>query len=210
MPCRSFGKLAFAFAACTTLCLSLSANGQNTALAFTGGSGQLFPNYTAGWTFALSQTISVESLGWFDAGSNGFASSHTVGIFTLPTSGNGTLLTSASVTTTDSLRDGFRYKSITPFTLTAGNYVVAGTTGNDLFQAFCTNVTTGSEITFGQGRFIGPNSGSLAFPNRPSDRGIAYFGSNFRYSVVPAPSALAAFLIGTVPGIGMLLRRRRK
>ncbi len=207
---RALSKSTFAVASFMAICLSLSVNAQNTALSFTGGSGQLFPNYTVGWTFALTETISVESLGWFDAGSNGFINSHNVGIFTLPNSGNGTLLTSATVTTTDSLSDGFRYKSITPLTLTRGNYVVAGTTGNDLFQAFCTNVATGSGITFGQGRFVGPNSGALTFPTQPSDRGIAYFGSNFRYSVVPAPSALATFVIGVVPGATMLLRRRRK
>ncbi len=37
-----------------------------------------------------------------------------------------------------------------------------------------------------------------------------FVAMNFRVTTVPAPSALAAFVIGAVPGAAVLLRRRRK
>jgi hypothetical protein len=129
-----------------------------------------------GWTFTISNTVLVQALGWFDGGSDGFLESHEVGIFA---SGSGILLASNIVTSGDNLTNGFRYRPISPITLSAGDYIIAGTTGNDPFETFCVNVTTASNVTFGQGRFIGPGVSDLTFPTAPSDRGLAYFGPNF-------------------------------
>ncbi len=154
---------------------SSSTKANEIALDFTGGSGQYFPGYSVGWTFSLSAPFTVGNLGWYDAGLDGFLESHSVGIFT----NAGALLTSTTVVSSDELVGKFRYAAITPFVLAPGNYVIAGTSGEDLFQAFSTSVTTAVGITFNQGRFIGTGNNTLTFPTAPSDRGIAYFGPNF-------------------------------
>jgi hypothetical protein len=155
--------------------------GQIPALAFDSGTNAVYPGYAVGWTFTISNTVLVQALGWFDGGSDGFLDSHEVGIFD---SSNGTLLTSDMVTSADTFTNGFRYRPISPIILSAGDYIVAGTTGNDPFETFCVNVTTVSNVTFGEGRFIGPGVSNLTFPTAASDRGLAYFGPNLLMEAV--------------------------
>src|SRR5271155_4667950 len=81
------------------------------ALNYSGGSPQSFPGYTVGWSFSLSSSVDVTSLGWFDSGSV-LSSSHSVGIFET----DGTLLTSAVVSPADPMLGSFTYYSIASLT----------------------------------------------------------------------------------------------
>lgn len=187
------------------------ASAQTQALTFTGGSRQFFPGYTVGWTFLVDRNLSVSSLGWFDDGSDGLLNDHEVGIFTILALGNGSLLTSATVTTADTLLNGYRYHSIAPLILTPGSYLIGGTTGNDLFQSLASGVTTASGITFGAGRFTFTNDSALTYPTTTSNQGIAYFGPNFTVSgasAAPEPSTLGLLMGGVGTMAGIALRRR--
>ncbi len=192
----------FALALCA-LSVETRARAGSVALSFTGGSGQHFPGYTVGWAFTATETLSVNSLGWFDDGSDGFLGDHSVGLYT----GTGNLLASAVVTTSDPLDGGFRFADITLLTLAPGDYVVAGTTGDDVFQAFATGVTTAPGITFDAGRFVNTGNNTLAFPTQPSDRGLAYFGANFTVTSVPEPASVMLLTIGTA---SVFLYRRHR
>ena len=135
------------------------------ALDFATGTPLTLGGYTVGWSFHLTSQITVQSLGWFDAGSDGLTSAHTVGLFTRPASGAGTLLSSVVVNSGDSLINGFRYTPVSPFALMPGDYVVAGTSGSDAFQTFCTGLTTAPEITYTRRALPAKRGADL--PHRP-------------------------------------------
>jgi hypothetical protein len=81
-----------------------------------------------GFQFSTNTAITVASLGYFDDGGDGFASVHRVGIF----DSDGDLLASTTLGTgtTDPLVGQFRFQSITPILLAAGQtYTLAATTG---------------------------------------------------------------------------------
>lgn len=83
-----------------------------------------------GFLFSTNSSVTVTSLGYFDAGQDGFAVAHTVGIY----DDCGNLVTSITLDagTGDTLDGDFRYHSITPVVLAAGKtYTLAATTGGD-------------------------------------------------------------------------------
>lgn len=76
-----------------------------------------------GWTFAISQPISVNSLGVWDYNENGLEDEHGVGVWDI----TGTPLTLATVLggTAAQLIDGFRYQElVSPLLLAPGEYTV--------------------------------------------------------------------------------------
>lgn len=147
--------------------------------ATSGCSAETFDGYNVGWVFTTSSTITVSSLGWYDHGSDGLSSAHTVAIFDT----SGSALTSVDVPagTAGTLGSGFRYTAISPYTLAAGTYVVGGTSGaGDPFLDFCGSATVASPLGYSQGRYI--YGASLAYPSTAADRGISYFGPNFLFN----------------------------
>ena len=81
-----------------------------------------------GFEFTTNAAVTVTSLGYFDNGGDGFATAHTVGIY----DNTGNLITEITLDagTGGTLEGSFRYESIAPVVLAAGeSYVLAATTG---------------------------------------------------------------------------------
>jgi hypothetical protein len=182
-----------------------SVTGGNLA---TSGSDQLY-----GWIFTVNAPITVTSLGVFDNGSDGLAIPHDVGIFNETTEA---LLGSSTVPagTGGTLIDGFRYESISPFSLIQGDsYVIVMTMpqGNTDFQTIvATSETTVSQITYVNSAF--GNSSTLAFPPTSENGAFApgIFGPNFTFAstaVTPEPSSIVLLGTGVLSMAGFARRR---
>jgi len=161
---------------------------------------------TTGWSFVVgSQDVELDALGIFDQGADGLEDAHRVGLWT----NGGTLLASATVPsgTGGTLVGSYRYTSVAPLTLSAGQtYVlgayfgpvadVCGSACGDAQLAFGTE-TFAPGITFVQSRqnVSRPGAGSLAFPNLDAEVAGAFFGPNFLLTaadpiVTPEPASM--------------------
>jgi hypothetical protein len=167
----------------------------NTAITgITGGSLFVFNNqgFTVGYEFTVSQAITVENLGFYDAGSDGLATAHPVGIFNLC----GTMLSSNTVAagTSAPLTNGFRYVSITPIVLGPGTYrvgaVVFNGGGNDAFLHGVATLGTDPTITFVRGK-INNGLAVLQYPFQDATAtGLqekSCFGANFTFTLGGTP-----------------------
>jgi len=178
----------------------------------TAGSDQLY-----GWVFTVNAPITVTALGVYDYTGTGLSISHDVGIFD---QSDQSLLGSTTVPagTAGTLIDGFRYESITPFSLTQGDtYVIAMTmpeNNADLQSISNTSVSTASQITWVTSAF--DTGSSLAFPN-PGNNGSfseGMFGPNFTFqtttAVTPEPSyGVLGLGLTALLGFGIARRFRR-
>jgi hypothetical protein len=166
------------------------------------------PGATLGWEFTVNSPITVTQLGVFDAGQDGLADSHPVGIFDL----GANLLVSGTVTTADPLTNQFRYINVAPTPLNAGQtYRIGGfyPTGADTDRIQAHGFSTAPEIQFTDG--YGVNTGVLAFPST-KDSGVnpGSFGPNFQFvAAVPEPGTLALTGLEML-GLVVWLRRRKK
>ena len=162
--------------------------------------------YTLGYTFAATQDLRVTALGAFDALGDGFGEAHEVGLW----DSNGILLSSISVSSTDTLIDGFRYANISGVNLISGNsYTVAASNfGPRDAYAYNTTISTAPGISAVTDRYaIGRG---LLYPTS-SAGGNGYFGGNFQIAsatgAAPEPGTWAMMIIGF--GLaGAALRRR--
>lgn len=106
--------------------------------SITAGGDTATDTFTIGNRFTVGASdISVDALGFYDDGQNGLIANHDVALWT----GSGTLLRQVVVSagTVDPLVGFFRYGTISPITLSAGQtYVVAGQY-NDLTDSYTTN-----------------------------------------------------------------------
>ncbi|MFN9848492.1 MAG: PEPxxWA-CTERM sorting domain-containing protein [Alphaproteobacteria bacterium] len=165
---------------------------------------------TRGFKFSLSDTITVTGLGYYDAGGDGFAVAHEVGIWDL----GGNLLVSGTVSsgTSDTLVDGFRYttKLSGLATLAAGSYLVGGRSNSaDENLRDATSATFGPLLSYGGSVTNGSNAFSAPTVATPGFD-VGYFGANFTYDVgaIPEPGTWA-LMIGGFGLAGAMLRRRR-
>jgi hypothetical protein len=177
-------------------------------------------NLTAGWTFTVNQTLTVSALGFWEFNTSlPLTATHPVGLW----NSTGTLLASATVQTNSPVTGSWRYASITPVTLTAGqSYVV----GSDITTPFSdpyerVPVGTGSVSTAGlitiNSSILSTSASGFTFPTVPEPGFIGRFGPNLLVTAVPpvtavpiTPWALAAIGI-TLLASGLLgLRRSRR
>jgi len=190
------------------LLCSVAAFADTAAIVPTGvSSGLDSRNFTTGWAFSLSNSISVTALGYFDADADGLLSNHNVGIFT----SGGTLLVSAIVPNgvAGTLNGGYRYIGISPFALGAGSYVIGGLSidSNDpiVYAASAFNPAAG--ITLDATDLFTFND-VLAFPDQ---HGNTYANPNFQFtsSAVPEPAVFSLMSLG-LAGLGLLKLRQRR
>ena len=200
----------------STLCLSISSLAKADTVALTSVTGGILAtsgiDELYGWIFTAKAPISVTSLGVFDNGSDGLSISHDVGIFNDTTQ---TVLESTTVPagTGGTLIDGFRYESVSPFSLTQGDsYVIAMTMpqANEDFQTIqAPSETTASQISYVNSAF--GNGSTLAFPSGRGEFAPGLFGPNFTFVsaavVTPEPSSMVLLGTGVLSMAGFARRR---
>jgi len=133
--------------------------------------------YTCGFSFTALQDISVEALGQWDQNLDGLLVAARVGLW----SSDGTLLASVVVPsgTSAPLTGAFRYVSIAPVHLVAGQkYVIGSAQPSGGAPVF---LPAGLETAFApaDGRVMFGGSGVLVFPS--SSRTTLFGGGNFLF-----------------------------
>jgi hypothetical protein len=173
-------------------------------------------SYSMGWEFDVNQPIIVTSLGFYDYQQDGLAESHAVGIY----NASGDLLVSGTVNPGDPLTGWFRFHSVTPTLLPAGDaYFIAAVTGNEDFCYNQKGIQEGPEIAFIIARIYYDypySTDTLLFPvNANHIDSPAYFGPNFQYVNDPPPShapvPATLLLLGSgLLGLGGLRKKFKK
>lgn len=175
-------------------------------LEFTSGSPDLFNSYdhSAGWSFNTNEAMVVNALDVFDPTGAGQVRLY---------DGNGTVLASATVTTTDPVEGTpiqFYTQAITPVSLAANTtYYIAQdfAAGTTKVLDLAVGVTTDFSITYVK---TVTSIGLGLNPTSDNQYGGAYnpafFGPNFDIAV-PEPASLTIFGIGAAV-LGLTRRRR--
>ncbi|MBN8248196.1 MAG: DUF4082 domain-containing protein [Verrucomicrobia bacterium] len=194
-----------------------SLSGSQTAVVWDGSQADHFSHddgaFTLGFQFRATSDLTVTALGAYDYLGDGFATSHTVGIWRAD-GGDPIATTTLSAGTTASLRGQFRFGDIPGVTLSAGTEYVIG--ASEFFGA-TKDIYTGGipvsafsvdpNLTFLGARGSGEADG-LNFPGVHFDPGSpTTFGANFEFVVVPEPSVAALLAVGGLAG-AVALRRR--
>ncbi len=193
-------------------------------IQFTGTqNSNLSSDGVTGWTFTATESFNISALGYYDHGQDGFVDPHDIGIWHIDGAVS-TLLATTTITseTSSTLIGDFRYSSIAPLQITAGeDYVVGGTIGfgvgvtqyDPTVTPTPSGWTSAPQITNVAGRFgsIFPVGSGFNNSNYPSDFGTGseppFLGPNILIASVPEPNSL----ILACCGIGcMALSRRRK
>jgi MYXO-CTERM domain-containing protein len=169
-------------------------------------------NVNLGWSFTLSQSVTVSELGGWDLAYGDFDVE--IGIW----NASGALVASHAVTYTDPTADGFNFEALSSaVVLPAGSYVIGEyfpTNPNGaVFAAFATGYTTDAAVTWTGELWDGRVDGSFEEPAGDTFHGgddAAYFGPDFmvegsQSASTPEPATLS--LVGL--GLAELLRRRR-
>ena len=179
-----------------------------------------------GWEFSPQAEIAITEIGWLDVGGDGLVDSHEIGIWTSA----GELLHSVVVSSSDELDGPLRYVSIPALTLTPlESYVIAGVQPRyrcvpeqagcydeppswapgtqiirDLLVLQSMDTPVDDHITFLAGRSGSSVDAALAFPADVYDlSGRFYVGPNFRFAVVPEPSAIVLIVVGLLLLLGL-------
>lgn len=195
-------------------------------------------SFSLGFEFTANTPQLVTSLGYFSdpsfnpaapfntvsltpapSGTRAFASPHPVGLYQV-VGGVGTLLASATVTSSGTRVGDFQYQALTAPVLlvTGGDYVLAGVTGptdpyvfdvQDPNTAGNVGLTT-SGITYVQDRFDPSATLTLPTQNDPGSE-PGFFGPNFLSAPVPeASTTLSLGLLLILGAVGLTVGRRSR
>lgn len=205
-----FVRSLFAFA--LIACCPLQTRANTIAFGFASGSYTTFTfgaDVTVGLAFTLTSPVLVTDLGLWDFNNDGLSTSHVVTVWT----STGTEEAQATIPsgTGATLTSGFRYVSIVPVLLPAGNYTIGGfySSASDPV-AIQGLAVAASGLTYNGTR----NGPGFAFPAGDSfGRPLNYFGPNFQFTAPPTPdsgSTWALLLLGVAAtcGLNLLLHRR--
>jgi hypothetical protein len=174
---------------------------QNSNFGFISG--------TAGFTFQPQVSVSITSLGCFNdvVTSQGPIS---VGLW----ASDGSLLASASVTTTNVLLNQSRYEPITPLPLSIGAtyYIGAFAPSGTISGNFVAPQAGGSAITAPEiqlGLMASATNSIFEFPaNTEGVPGGGFMGPNFQFSSIPEPSSQLLVSVGSA--VVAIYRRRQR
>ena len=180
-------------AAVIALC-PIQTRADTIALSFTPSGTTVFGGAgsdTFGWGFSLSSPLVVTQLGVWDQNGDGLGQSHLVTIW----DSTGTQVAQGTVPSgTGPETNSFRYVSIGPVLLAAGNYTIGAfyvALGSDVASASASAISTAPGVTYAGSRSIAgnafPPTDALAIPN-------SYFGPNFQFtSPTSAPDTGSTF-----------------
>lgn len=180
----------------------------DVALEFSNFSLRIDQETTFGWSFTLSQPLSVTDLGYFDFNGDGLSNEHALAIWT---SAGGAPLVSATVPagTSGALLNGVRYVPVAPTLLSPGTYTIGGYSPalTDSVAINCSTITTAPGITYDGSRSA--QGGGLMFPSGDTQGYVdGDFGPNVQFDVVPEPSVTALLLAAC--GAMLLVHSRGK
>lgn len=188
----------------------------NLGVNFTGysssntGTQSSTDGFTAGYEFTANSALSVTALGAFDNGSSAGGGMVQVGLW----NSSGVLLASAYVSSADPLTDSFwRFASISPVSLVAGDTYYVASQGSWDYTYFTTGFSVNPDITYVADAYSNNPSDAnnpLVFPGTSivPDFGVvtaadggAFFGGNIALSPEPGTwlllgSGLAFMLFG--------------
>lgn len=165
--------------------------------------------FTLGYEFSTSSTFSVGALGVYDEGNDGLISAHDVGLW----NNLGTLLATTTVQagTLSALSGGFRYETVTPFSIGPGTYRVGALflDGSDPnFFGGDGILSSIAGVTYSSGAYAG--GGALADPTSTGGPSPSYIGGNLLLATAAVPEpATWAMMIGGFGLIGGSMRRRK-
>jgi hypothetical protein len=168
-------------------------------------------NCSLGYGFTVNQAITIDALGLWDQADAAFVEDHPVGLW----DGTGTLIASATVTNSStavaSAETGsqWMFTSITPVTLSAGQYFIAGLYSEQSKDAVAVEATavTAPGITLGDA-MLGLSSSLVEPTTAESAFDQGFFGPGFQVEGTPEPASLGLLLAG-LAGIAMRARRKR-
>ena len=155
-------------------------------------------SWSLGFEFEVWADVNVTSLGFYDAGADGFLEDHAVGLYDT----FGTLL-AATIINNDSLLAGlFRWESIAPVSLLAGQtYVVSGFGFLDPYTWDPYDASVDSRIYLSAGRYS--DAEQLVFPEARISELLGFFGPNLMLTDpaepptgVPTPDGLVLLMMG--------------
>jgi hypothetical protein len=197
------------------VCCPLQTRADTIALSFTDSGNFFIPlvDQTRGWAFTLSSPVLVTELGLWDRDNDGLGKAHIVTIWT--STGTQEVQGTIPSGTGATLTNGFRYVSIAPFLLPAGNYTIGGfySPGPDNIAFLASTIATASSVTYDGSR------GEFGFAFPPGDVNTvsdSYLGPNFQFSaptaVADSGSTWALLLLGVTAafGLNLLLHRGSK
>lgn len=203
-------------AAASTLAFGATAQAAVTLGAdFSGAFNMNTSVWDLGYEFLANRDVDVVGLGFWDDGSA--TQDQQVGLWNV----YGKLITSVFVPTSaasvgDGGGDGWKFVSITPYELTAGDTYYVSSQGGADWAYGVNGFTTSPDITYVQDVFAytGAQNDPLQFPgsSNNNDYGIGNFGGNVELasvvSGVPEPAAWAMLMLGLF-GVGAAIRAKR-
>jgi hypothetical protein len=164
-----------------------------------------------GWEFSVNRQLLVTALGFWDPSSvTPLHENHEVGIWDL----SGNLLADGTVLTTSPFTGAFRYASVSPVLLDAGqSYRIAAFVAPgeaDLFQFGTVTIGANPAITVVRGVSTFAGQG-FVFPTAVFG-GNGIFGPNFQAEVIPEPATMILVGIGLfgLPLIQRLVASRHR